>query len=98
MAGRNCGIRLARLTDLTRGSMLGYLVGGGEPAAALGGETRQIVGAVGASATLGQVEGEAEVPVETGIIVDADTSGRVGGRNCFTNSSHRVYSNAAPVG
>ena len=75
-----------------------YLVGGGEPAAALGGETRRIVGAVGASATLGRVEGEAEVPVETGIIVDADTSGRVGGRNRFTNSSHRVYSNAAPVG
>ena len=74
-----------------------YLVGGGEPAAALGGETRWIVGAVGASATSG-VEGEAEAPAETGIIVDADTSGWVGGRNRFTNSSHRVYSNAAPVG
>jgi hypothetical protein len=74
-----------------------YLVGGGEPAAALGGETRRIVGAVGASAMSG-VEGEAEVPVETGIVIDADTSGRAGGRNRFTNSSHRVHSHAAPVG
>jgi hypothetical protein len=46
----------ARLTDSTRGSMLGYLAGGGEPAAARGGETRRIIGAVGASATSG-VEG-----------------------------------------
>jgi hypothetical protein len=85
------------LTDLTRGSMLGYLAGGGAPVAARGGETRRIVGAVGASAMLG-VEGEAEVLVETGIVLAADTSGRVGGRNRLTDSLHRVHSNAAPVG
>jgi hypothetical protein len=36
--------------------------------------------------------------VETGIVVAADTSSRVGGRNRLIDSSHRVHSNAAPVG